>query len=93
VVPREESRGEHIDDHQAEIAAGLESLGLAISASPDEVTLNVLLAAASQVVTSTSTPAPLTLKKSRRRRSASPRVSVPSSREDLPARALARESS
>jgi UDP-N-acetylglucosamine--N-acetylmuramyl-(pentapeptide) pyrophosphoryl-undecaprenol N-acetylglucosamine transferase len=92
VVPREESRGEHIDDHQAEIAAGLESLGLAISRSPDEVTLSVLLAAASQTVSSTSSPAPLTLKKSRRRRSASPHASLPQSRDASTSRALAGES-
>jgi UDP-N-acetylglucosamine--N-acetylmuramyl-(pentapeptide) pyrophosphoryl-undecaprenol N-acetylglucosamine transferase len=92
VVPREESRGEHIDDHQAEIAAGLESLGLAISRSPDEVSLSVLLAAASQSVTSTSSPAPLTLKKARRRRNTSPYASVPQSREETTSRAMARES-
>ena len=78
VVPREAARGEHIDDHQAEIADGLASLGLAISRSPDEITLSVLMDAASHTVTSTSTPAPLTLKKSRRRRAASsyPRETV-----------------
>jgi UDP-N-acetylglucosamine transferase subunit ALG13 len=92
VVPREASRGEHIDDHQAEIAAGLEALGLAINRSPDEITLDVLLAAASQAVTSTATPAPLALKKSRRRRSAAPYSKVPASREDAGSPVLVPES-
>ena len=47
LVPRLVARGEHIDDHQIQIARELDRRGLAIAASPDELTPELLLRAAS----------------------------------------------
>ncbi|QHC60116.1 glycosyltransferase [Rathayibacter sp. VKM Ac-2760] len=48
LVPRLVARGEHIDDHQIQIARELDQRGLAIAASPEELTPELLLLAASR---------------------------------------------
>jgi UDP-N-acetylglucosamine transferase subunit ALG13 len=47
LVPRLVARGEHIDDHQIQIARELDRRGLAIAAAPEELTPELLLRAAS----------------------------------------------
>ncbi|WP_211241732.1 glycosyltransferase [Patulibacter minatonensis] len=52
LVPRLVRFGEHVDDHQNQIATELESRGLAVNVTPDALDLETLLvAAASRVVT------------------------------------------
>lgn len=46
LVPRLSARGEQVDDHQVVIAGELEERGLAITSSPDDLTLDTLLRAA-----------------------------------------------
>jgi UDP-N-acetylglucosamine transferase subunit ALG13 len=46
LVPRRFAHGEHVDDHQTQIAAELAGRGLAVSVEADELTLDDLLAAA-----------------------------------------------
>ncbi|MWV47728.1 glycosyl transferase family 28 [Rathayibacter sp. VKM Ac-2803] len=46
LVPRLVARGEHIDDHQIQIARELDRRGLAIAAAPEELTEELLLRAA-----------------------------------------------
>jgi len=52
LVPRRAARGEHIDDHQAQVAERLSSLGLVTTAEVPELTMEHLLAAHSTAVTS-----------------------------------------
>lgn len=47
LIPRRSEMGEHVDDHQLLIGEELERRGLAILASPSELTAEVLLAASS----------------------------------------------
>jgi UDP-N-acetylglucosamine--N-acetylmuramyl-(pentapeptide) pyrophosphoryl-undecaprenol N-acetylglucosamine transferase len=44
LVPRQANRGEHVDDHQRQVAEKLAARGLAIHRSPEELTLDDLLA-------------------------------------------------
>jgi UDP-N-acetylglucosamine transferase subunit ALG13 len=46
LVPREAAYGEHVDDHQLQIALELHARGLAIARSVDELTFDDLLTAA-----------------------------------------------
>lgn len=48
LVPRRAHAGEHIDDHQLQIAGELHSRGLATSCTPAEIDLPLLLAAAAK---------------------------------------------
>lgn len=50
LVPRRVAYGEHVDDHQTQIAEELAGRGLAISADADQLTLDHLLAAATRRV-------------------------------------------
>lgn len=50
LVPRRQAYGEHVDDHQEEIAASLARAGLAVAAEAEELDLGVLMAAAGQRV-------------------------------------------
>jgi UDP-N-acetylglucosamine--N-acetylmuramyl-(pentapeptide) pyrophosphoryl-undecaprenol N-acetylglucosamine transferase len=50
LVPRRFSQGEHVDDHQRQIAAELAERGLAVSVEADDVDLDSLLAAAARRV-------------------------------------------
>ena len=45
-----EEVGEHVDDHQVQIAAELDRRGLAVSAHVDELSLDLLLDAAGRSV-------------------------------------------
>lgn len=44
VLPRAKIRGEHVDDHQSQVAAELNSLGLVLSREPENVTREDFLA-------------------------------------------------
>lgn len=50
LVPRRQAHGEHVDDHQQEIAATMRRAGLAVAAEPEDLDLGLLLAAAAQHV-------------------------------------------
>lgn len=50
VLPREGSRGEHVDEHQGELATMLQELGLAVVANPDELSMADLERAAARRV-------------------------------------------
>lgn len=50
LVPRRVSHGEHVDDHQIQIAGELSRRGLALTCDADELTLDHLLEAASKRV-------------------------------------------
>jgi UDP-N-acetylglucosamine--N-acetylmuramyl-(pentapeptide) pyrophosphoryl-undecaprenol N-acetylglucosamine transferase len=50
LIPRRRQFGEHIDDHQGQIAAELSRRGLAVTAQPEDLTLDHLLDAASRSV-------------------------------------------
>jgi UDP-N-acetylglucosamine--N-acetylmuramyl-(pentapeptide) pyrophosphoryl-undecaprenol N-acetylglucosamine transferase len=52
LAPRRFSLGEHVDDHQPQIAEELSERGLAVSVDADELSLDDLLAAAAGSVTS-----------------------------------------
>jgi UDP-N-acetylglucosamine--N-acetylmuramyl-(pentapeptide) pyrophosphoryl-undecaprenol N-acetylglucosamine transferase len=57
LVPRRLAHGEHVDDHQTQIATELGNRGLAVSAEADELTLEHLLAAsATRVMTLPADP-------------------------------------
>jgi UDP-N-acetylglucosamine transferase subunit ALG13 len=45
LVPRSSALGEHVDDHQVQVADELAGRGLAIKAAPEELTVELLLAA------------------------------------------------
>lgn len=51
LVPRRVAHGEHVDDHQTQIAGELAGRGLAVSVDADELTLDHLRAAAARSVT------------------------------------------
>ena len=61
LVPREQAHGEHIDDHQAQIAAELVEKGLATSRRVEELTTDDLLQAARWRVTSDADASPIEL--------------------------------
>ncbi|NQX05476.1 glycosyl transferase family 28 [Rathayibacter sp. VKM Ac-2856] len=80
LVPRLVARGEHIDDHQIQIARELDQRGLAIAASPEELTEELLLRAASRTAALAPAVPPFRFSPSRARsarRSSSPST-VPS---------------
>ncbi|MDX6610222.1 MAG: UDP-N-acetylglucosamine--N-acetylmuramyl-(pentapeptide) pyrophosphoryl-undecaprenol [Solirubrobacterales bacterium] len=52
LVPRRFSLGEHVDDHQPQIAAELDERGLAVSVDADELSFDDLLAVAARSVAS-----------------------------------------
>lgn len=57
LVPRLASRGEHIDDHQSELAAMLAGRGLAIVRAPEELSCaDLLRAAATEIIASPAEP-------------------------------------
>ena len=56
VVPRRLARGEHVDDHQEELARSLAARGLAIAVEADELDQGVLSAAATRRVVRVSEP-------------------------------------
>ena len=60
LLPRQEAFGEHTDDHQLLIAGELARRGLAVQATPEVLTSDVLLQAAAGVVVSTE-PGPMAL--------------------------------
>ncbi len=61
LVPRLAAHGEHVDDHQLQVAAELDSRGLAICCPPERLTREVLLEAASRSVRRTTELEPLRL--------------------------------
>jgi UDP-N-acetylglucosamine--N-acetylmuramyl-(pentapeptide) pyrophosphoryl-undecaprenol N-acetylglucosamine transferase len=46
LVPRASARGEHVDDHQVQVADELAARGLAVTAAPEELTMELLAGAA-----------------------------------------------
>lgn len=72
LVPREQHEGEHVDDHQHQIAGELSARGLAITSSVAELTWEHLLEAAALRATSGEVP-PFEL---RRRQAAEPVLGV-----------------
>lgn len=61
LVPRRAEHGEHVDDHQEQIAAELERRGLALAREVGELTREDLTAAAGRAVKPASAPAPFRL--------------------------------
>lgn len=61
LVARRASAGEHVDDHQLQIARELSRRGLATTCSPEELDLGVLLEAARRTVVLVADPPPLAL--------------------------------
>jgi UDP-N-acetylglucosamine--N-acetylmuramyl-(pentapeptide) pyrophosphoryl-undecaprenol N-acetylglucosamine transferase len=61
LVPRERAHREHVDDHQAQIAAALDARGLAIARSPAVLTREDLLRAAGRAVRSSARPPELAI--------------------------------
>ena len=61
LVPRRSSLGEHVDDHQFQIAGELAERGLVTTCSPEELTLEVLQDAARRSTVRSTNPPPLTL--------------------------------
>ena len=61
LVPRLKHHGEHVDDHQLQVAAELERRGLAVVRQPEELTVEALLEAATGRVEAVADPPPLAL--------------------------------
>lgn len=61
LVPRLERHGEHVDDHQLQVASELERRGLALVRQPEDLTADDLLEAAGGRVTAVAAPPPLAL--------------------------------
>jgi UDP-N-acetylglucosamine transferase subunit ALG13 len=59
LVPRESQRGEHVDDHQSQIATRLDGLGLAVHCPADELSSSDLRMATRRAVVQRSMTAPL----------------------------------
>ncbi len=57
LIPRESAHGEHVDDHQLELASELDRLGLAVTPRVDELTMAHLVAAAGVQVRRVTPPA------------------------------------
>lgn len=55
LLPRRAARGEHVDDHQQQIATELDGRGLATTCDVDELDLGVLMEASQQGITERST--------------------------------------
>lgn len=56
LVPRRAGRGEHVDDHQSQLASDLERRGLAVTTDADELTLDHLRSASSRHVVRVEPP-------------------------------------
>ncbi len=67
LVPRRHARGEHVDDHQTQIAGELFRRGLALTADADALELDHLLTAAARRVTTRPTDPPLVTSSAARR--------------------------
>jgi UDP-N-acetylglucosamine--N-acetylmuramyl-(pentapeptide) pyrophosphoryl-undecaprenol N-acetylglucosamine transferase len=50
LVPRSSALGEHVDDHQVQVADDLAARGLALRAAPEELSMRLLMAAAARRV-------------------------------------------
>jgi UDP-N-acetylglucosamine--N-acetylmuramyl-(pentapeptide) pyrophosphoryl-undecaprenol N-acetylglucosamine transferase len=61
LVPRDPARGEHVDDHQQQIARELDDLGVAIGRDVEDLTAGDLLLAAGRSVRRAARPAPFRL--------------------------------
>jgi UDP-N-acetylglucosamine transferase subunit ALG13 len=61
LVPRRHSRGEHVDDHQTEIAAELARRGLGLQSAVDELEVDLLYEASTRSVELASSPPRLAL--------------------------------
>jgi UDP-N-acetylglucosamine--N-acetylmuramyl-(pentapeptide) pyrophosphoryl-undecaprenol N-acetylglucosamine transferase len=61
LVPRRVQRGEHVDDHQVEIAAELDRTGLAVACEADELSTEVLREVASRCVRTNGNAPPFVL--------------------------------
>ena len=61
LVPRRQAHGEHVDDHQAEVARWLTERGLAMTVEADALDLDVLREAAGSTITRSGPPDPLVL--------------------------------
>lgn len=61
VVPRRAAHGEHVDDHQVELARALDARGLAIAVEADAIDAQVLARAASRRVVGVCDPPELAL--------------------------------
>ena len=61
LVPRRKDRGEHVDDHQFELAGVLGRAGLATVCHPEEITFDLLVAASAHRVAPRRDPAPFVL--------------------------------
>jgi UDP-N-acetylglucosamine transferase subunit ALG13 len=73
LVPRRLAHGEHVDDHQIQIAGELSRRGLAITADADELTLDHLVTAAATRIGTLPADPPFELAGTR----AGPRMTVP----------------
>jgi UDP-N-acetylglucosamine--N-acetylmuramyl-(pentapeptide) pyrophosphoryl-undecaprenol N-acetylglucosamine transferase len=85
LVPRLIEHGEHVDDHQVQIAKRLGGLGLAMPVDAEELTTDVITAAATRRVRNADAPAPLTLRSSRVTRARAPRpaaIALPRARNE-----------
>jgi len=61
IVPRRRARGEHVDDHQEQLATELAGRGLAIAVEADQLTSEVIDRAASRRVVGNEDPPPFIL--------------------------------
>ena len=61
LVPRLARHGEHVDDHQVQVATDLHRRGLAIACTPEELTPEVLAEASRRTVRRVAAPTPLRL--------------------------------
>jgi UDP-N-acetylglucosamine--N-acetylmuramyl-(pentapeptide) pyrophosphoryl-undecaprenol N-acetylglucosamine transferase len=61
LVPRERAHGEHVDDHQAQTAARLSGLGLAVARSVDQLDRAALVEASGRRVVHRADAPPITL--------------------------------
>lgn len=64
LLPRTRAFGEHVDDHQREVAVALADAGLSVATDPESMTEEDLLRAAGMVVTVAEEPRPFVLERS-----------------------------
>ena len=77
LVPREASRGEHIDDHQAEIAAELSGSAIAITRRVEELELSDLLEATGRTIARVQQPPDFQLRQQRALLTAQQELTLP----------------
>ena len=70
LVPRRVSHGEHVDDHQIQIAKELSARGLALSVDADDLTLDDLMVAAQSRVSTVAVDPPFVTQTPTRKRPA-----------------------